>query len=621
MCGILGRVGKYPSGDLFKLINVSAAMSHRGPDSEGAYFSNCGRVGFVHKRLAIVDLSSSGHQPMSSSCGRYTVTFNGEIYNYEELKSELAADGVCFNGRSDTEVLLAGYIRWGEDVLLRLNGPFAFAIHDCHAQSVFVARDRVGEKPLFLMVKDSEFYFSSDQRTLMSLLGGHPRFNDLSLLSYLSRGYPMQGNSLIDGITSLKSGHCITYSIETGEMKVRQYWKPKYNSNFYPSDKSEILNELHLLLKDSLRLQLHCDVPACILLSGGVDSSLITALASEISSNLKTFTVKFSGNSSFNEADRARLISEYFSTNHTEIEGGEISPLLFERVAAGIDSPINDSSLLPTCLVYESVASVCKVALGGDGGDELFGGYKHYSRLLKLEQYFGPVLPLIPGWMGSSLKALIPKNYRLRNWAMTSSLDLNFQIPNIREIMDYGYVCKLLQFDFDKYQTQFEADWKFISSGSGSVLSNAINADLLGYFSESILVKSDRCSMLNSVESRSPFLDSRIVDFATERIPDSLKTTLNDRKILLKEIGHSALPKTFDFERKLGFNLPLVDLIRKKEWKIYLKALFASDYTFLNRSFCMSLLDEHLAGKNHADKIFGIALLIRWAQVNNIHAN
>ena len=621
MCGILGRLSASPQTTIDDLKVASELIRHRGPDSSGFFLSNCKRVALAHNRLAILEIGDRGTQPMSSACDRYRIIFNGEIYNYRELRQELILKGIRFNSNSDTEVLLEGFVYWGKELLTRLNGPFAFAIFDQRDETLFLARDRMGEKPLYYGTYDDNFIFSSEQKAIVKLSKVKHQFDTSSLISYLSRGYPMQPSSMLSGIRALLPGHFLEFDLNTKRRKSLPFWTPAFGRPRQHLEARDLITKLRTLFNDAVRLQLHCDVPACVLLSGGLDSSLITAFASQHTTDIKTFTVKFSGYPQFDEAQSARDVAQHFATDHTEIEGGELSPSLIERMAEKLDSPINDSSLLPTFYVYSEVGKFCKVALGGDGGDELFGGYKHYSRLRLLQKSLGGNTAFLPRFFSQWLKRRVSSGHRVRNWIPTLSENLNYGCPNIREITDLFEAQNLLLLgDRSRFDKAFYADWDQISSGMGSALSNAISADFKGYLPESILVKTDRTSMLNSVEARAPFLDVNLVNFALNEVPDDYKASASGRKILLKNLGGSVLPAKFDFQRKLGFNLPLNDLIRRGEWHAYFRNVLESEYDFLDRSLCKKMLQAQQNGANHADKLFGIVLLIRWSQVNGINS-
>lgn len=621
MCGILGVASGSTLPNFENFSSILDMMSHRGPDASGEYYSNCNKVILGHKRLSIVELSKLGSQPMFNDNESISLVFNGEIYNHNELREELISLGFTFRGRSDTEVIIKSYECWGDNCIRRFNGPFAFVLYDKDQEKIIFARDRSGEKPLFFREFNNIVYFSSDLVALTKLCKDRKRLSVNALTSYLSVGYPLGGSTLVEGCLSLEPGSFATLNLKDSNLSFNRYWVVNpvaMESNC--STKEELVNELEFLLSDAVRLQLNCDVPACILLSGGVDSSLLTAFSSQHTNKVKTFTVTFPGHPAFDETDSARLIAKTFDTEHTELEGVDVSPELFLDLANSIDSPVNDSSLIPTFLVYKAVSKHCKVALGGDGADELFGGYKHYSRLLKLNSYLKHSLPFLRKVQAEKLKKLVPKHYRIRNWFEIFAHDLEYSIPNIREIFNSDSVFSLLQEipSFSASNNVVETSWLLNSSGHGSIIKNCCVSDFQTYLRESILVKSDRCSMLNSVEARTPFLDTRVIDFAFEKVPDSLKTSSVNRKIILKNISEKLLPDSFDFQRKLGFNLPLESMIRKGKWKQLIGDVIHSDCNFLSLSYRAKLFGEHLSGKNNTDKLFGIVLLMIWAKRNNI---
>lgn len=620
MCGIIGVISASPLPKFENFMTSLNMMDHRGPDDYGQYLSNCNRVILGHKRLSIVELSALGKQPMVNNLGHTVLVFNGEIYNHNELRNELVQLGCSFKSKSDTEVILKSYEYWGKDCVKKFNGAFAFTLFDINRDIIIFARDRSGEKPFFYRYHDGCLYFSSDLLSLSKLCGDQAVFNPQSLASYLSIGYTLGGDSLIQDYLSVEPGSVGIFDLKKNTLDFTRYWEPKSQDQSLILSSNELTEKLEYLLSDAVRLQLNCDVPACVLLSGGVDSSLLTALASQHTNRVKTFTVTFPGHPAFDETDSARLIANHFGTDHTELEGVDVSPDLFLDIANKIDTPINDSSLIPTYLVNEAVSKHCRVALGGDGADELFGGYKHYSRLLKLNNYLGSGSHLLRSVKAHKLKGFIPKQYRARNWFDAIAHDLDFSVPNIREILDFDEVFSLLpqsissKFDLDEFNKQ----WMFASSNNGSLVKNCCLSDFRTYLRESVLVKSDRCSMLNSVEGRAPFLDARLIDFAYQEVPDNLKTTTENRKIILKNLSEKLLPSSFDLHRKLGFNLPLGSMIKDGKWKQLVGDIMHSDCDFLSYDYRVSLFDKHMKGQNHTDKIFGIMLLIIWSKRNNV---
>lgn len=351
MCGILGYISKENNVQLIDLKPALSIMRYRGPDSMGVWTSPCQKVNFGHVRLSIVELSELGHQPMVRNGN--SITFNGEIYNYVELRNELIKCGVSFLSQSDTEVILQGYNLFGESYFDRLNGAYAFAIYDSINNKVVLCRDRAGEKPLFYSNYDERFYFSSDLKALLALSNIPKKLNKNSLFNYFQHGYVTGNNDCwISNVFSLEPGTIRTIHLNNKlEQNTIRYWDltigQKENSNH-----NYLYEKLSYLINDAVKLQLRCDVPASILLSGGVDSSMLTAIASTHTRQVKTFTVKFPGYSQFDESESARLVANYFGTEHTEIEGVNISPDLFLKIAKSIDTPINDSSLLPTYLEH-----------------------------------------------------------------------------------------------------------------------------------------------------------------------------------------------------------------------------------------------------------------------------
>ena len=620
MCGFVGVADGKGIVDPGAVSVAALLLAHRGPDSHGLFVSRLGQVAFAHRRLSIVDLTETGRQPMSSKCGKQHVVFNGEVYNFRRLRRELENVGFTFRGLSDTEVVLNGYKYWGEEVFEHLNGPFSIALLDEDKGALLLARDRAGEKPLYYANGYKGFIFGSEIPALQSIDPGLSSFNGVALLSYLCRGYSLDDQSLVDGIFQVRPGTLIRYDLNNCNVQERAFWHvPERERSSSMQDEDKILVCLEELLSEAVGLQLQCDVPACVLLSGGVDSSLITALASRHVSQVNTFTVRFSGFAKFDETESARLIAKQFGTNHTEIEGGGIGPDALFEIVDGLDMPINDSSMLPTFLVYKAVSGVCKVALGGDGGDELFGGYKHYSRALALRQRLGSFYPIIGEGFARKLKGLVPCHRRWRNWVEMFGADPDSTVPNIREIFSRDESLELLKHRGTlELKRAHDNSWKRISSGRQTMLENFLIADFQGHFRNSILVKSDRMSMLNSVESRAPFLDTRVLNFAFSTVPQTLKATADGRKVALKRLCQKLLPADFDIHRKLGFNLPLADLIRDKDWFSMLESVFRNTEGPVERKLALSILESHRKGNNHSDQIFGLAVLLLWAKKRGI---
>ena len=399
MCGIVGIASR--SSKIVPDLLISAwILRHRGPDDAGLWQSPDGRVGLAQRRLAIIDLSPCGHQPMVDTFGQLCITFNGEIYNYLDLRRELVARGHHFRTASDTEVILEAYRAWGVDCLSHLNGMFAFCLYDSAAQRLFLARDRAGEKPLFYWHTPGHLVFASELKALMAD-PAFPRRLDLQALDYyLAYGYVPGEMCILQGVRKLAQGQAMTYDLETDTPRVWRYWQLREPPS--PADVSvdDLSAELETLLEDSVRRQLIADVPVGVLLSGGIDSSLVTAMASRVSSTpVKTFTISFPGHGAYDEGPYARLVAEYFGTQHTELVAEPAAVELLPALAWQYDEPMADSSMVPAYLVARLVRQHATVALGGDGGDELFGGYPHYS-WLQWQERARRYLPGLPPEVG-----------------------------------------------------------------------------------------------------------------------------------------------------------------------------------------------------------------------------
>ena len=352
MCGIYGLALRYAQVDENRLIRQRDRLSHRGPDDAGIWISPDRRVGLAQRRLSIIDLSSAGHQPMHSADGRFVIVFNGEIYNYQQIRTELQNLGVGFVSDSDTEVLLAAFITWGQSCLAKLNGMFAFAIYDQGIASVppslFFARDRAGEKPFYYASTASSFSFASEVKSIEK----SGQLNLQALNHYLSLGYVPGNMCLFDGIYKLPPAHCGHLNLNTGVLDITRYWALPSNQSMLNADGAELANKAGELIEDSVRLRLVADVPVGVLLSGGVDSSLVVAAASRVSSApVETFTIALPG-SSLDEAHHAQKVASYFGTRHHVLPLVQPSINWLDDLAPFIDEPIADSSILPAWLVF-----------------------------------------------------------------------------------------------------------------------------------------------------------------------------------------------------------------------------------------------------------------------------
>lgn len=615
MCGIVGIGSRLPIEHRDWLLAGRDAMIHRGPDDAGIWWSGDGRVGLGMRRLAIIDLSPAGHQPMQDGSGSCTIVFNGEIYNYHELQRELTARGHSFRSESDTEVILAAYREWGEDCTSHLNGMFAFAVHDAVRNVLFFARDRAGEKPLFYAHANGEVRFSSELKGMLADRVFPRRINHEALDSYLAIGYSPGNECIVNGVRKLPPAHAMVFDLASGEARVRRYWqlpaKPRVSDG--SREDSALLGEFDGLLEDAVSRQLVADVPVGILLSGGVDSSLITAMAARVSTQVKTFTVGFPGFGNFDETEHARLIARHFRTEHLELNGGNIAPDIMQTLARQYDEPMLDSSMIPTYLLSHLVRQHCTVALGGDGGDELFGGYIHYGRLLWTRKRLGWLPSPLRSLVGSGAAAFLPLGFKGRNWLQSLNYDFDRGLPLTAQHFDGAARRQLMVRAVDNsWPAVAEASWGARVPADDDLLQRATRMEFENYLPEDILVKVDRASMLNSLEIRAPMLDYRIIEFAFGKVPSHLKATTTQRKILLKHLAARLLPPAFDQTRKQGFSIPLRTWLKGGPWRDYfLDVLMDHACTFEEKSISDLMRDQD-RGMNNSERLFGLVLFELW---------
>lgn len=618
MCGIVGVVSVSQNFDRELLDVARAKIRHRGPDYGKSWWSSDGRVGFGHQRLSIIDISSAANQPMVDDRNEICITYNGEIYNYLDLRRELEAKGYTFRTHSDTEVILVAYREWGTNCLAHLNGMFAFAIHDARQQKVILVRDRAGEKPIFYHYTDGMLRFASELKALMVDATLARRVDLESLDCYLAMGYVPGNRCILQGFNKLPSAHVLSFSLQNGDVNVWRYWSlPELDSASAQGciDESALLDELEVLFEDSVRRQLVADVPVGVLLSGGVDSSLVTAMAVRASAKVKTFTICFPGYGKLDETEHARLIARHFNTEHIELEAESATADLLPRLACQFDEPMADSSMVPTFLVSQLVRRHCAVALGGDGGDELFGGYGHYNRLLWMERWLGLVPRPLRQMISYASGYMVPVGVTGRNWLQALGADFRNGLPLIATVFDNNTRRLLMRrHDVDGWTATAESVIDERVPNIPDLLQRATRMDFSNYLSEDILVKVDRASMLNSLEVRAPLLDCHLIEFAFAKVPSSLKATHQDKKILLKRLAYRVLPPEFDRQRKQGFSIPLSEWLKKGAFrKLFYEVLLDPRCSFDQRTV-RELLRGQDRGRNNGERLFALVLFELWRQ-------
>ena len=606
MCGIYGRLSV---GRVCDVVVQRDHLVHRGPDDAGTWANISGTVVLAHRRLSIIDLSGSSRQPFVSADGRCVIVYNGEIYNYRELRAELQRMGHQFHSDGDTEVVLAAYMEWGWDCVVRFNGMFAFAIYDAGNGStqelLFVARDRVGKKPFYYHHSGREFEFASELKAISNKDG-----IDLQALNYyLALGYIPFDRCIVKGVKKLLPAHAGVFEVATGAFRTWRYWNLPENAPAEGVKGEQLAEESWELLKDSVRLRLRSDVPVGVFLSGGLDSSLVTAAAVAVSAQpIKTFTIAVPG-SKLDESEYARLIAEYFGTEHYVLELPKASLDVLDEFAPFVDEPLADSSILPTYLVSKLTVEHVKVALGGDGGDELYGGYGYYQAPLLDMVRFG----WLPGWLLSSVARLagkLPAGIRGRN-----------RIASLRGGLAHAHIWGSPYFDVELRKRILHPD--IIGELGGDLalpersliglmgegvdlVDSLVRTDFNSILPDDFLVKVDRASMANSLEVRTPFLDYRMVEHAFGKIPSFWKVNRSERRRLQNRMAKKYLPKAFELNRKQGFSIPMDDWMRKSNIRDRLEDC---PVDFINRNELDKLIRGLSRGRANGARLFALMML------------
>jgi len=554
---------------------------------------------------------------MSARSGQIQIVYNGEIYNYRELRLELEGHGHRFQSASDTEVILAAYQTWGTSCVDRLNGMFAFGLYDRSLHRVFVARDRAGEKPLFYRHAKGRLVFASELKALLADRDC-PRDLDLDSVNlYLAYGYVPGDRCILQGLRKLPQGHALTYDVQADGLSLWPFWElPEPPPRGAVADPNALLEELESLLEDSVRLRLIADVPVGVLLSGGIDSSLVTAFAARMGSRpVKTFTVSFPDYPAFDEGPFAAKVARHFGTEHVELIGHDSSVDLLPALARQYDEPIGDHSIIPTFLVSRLTREHVTVALGGDGGDELFGGYPHYSFVQRIENVRRFMPRGLRRLVAGAVARLVPVGTRGRNHLIGFSADLAQSLAHVNLLFDDVTRRNLLAPAIARTIQTRSSPERYKASlciAGQTPLQMATRLDFRTTLVDDYLVKVDRASMLASLEMRAPFLDYRLIEFAFGKVPDEYRATTSQRKVLLRRLAHRLLPPDLDLQRKQGFSLPLASWF-KRGWGEYMESvLMEADSRLFAPSMIHGFLDGQKRGYANANRLFILTMLELW---------
>ena len=621
MCGITGFIG---TGGAPALRRMTDALAHRGPDAAGHWCDPVRGVHLGHRRLSILDLAG-GQQPMVSTDSGHVIVFNGEIYNFAELRAQLVARGHHFvTDHSDTEVLLHGYREWGPALPSRLNGMWAFVIYDRAAGKLFGSRDRFGKKPFYYTAQNGAFVFGSELTALRAHPAVRSEVSRRALKKYFGYGYIPAPHTILENVFKLPGGHSLTLDLADPALQPRleKYWdyviEPYTGSEIPAAPEKTWGEELRARLDTAVRRRLVADVPVGIFLSGGIDSSAITAFASRHvpAGKLKTFSIGFE-EKSFDESAHARRVAELFQTDH-HVETLSIAKAhsLLPAIAQKLDEPMGDSSLLPTYLLSEFTRKHVKVALGGDAGDELFAGYDPFVALRRAELY----ARFVPRPVHAAIRMLAARmpvshrnmslDFKLKRTLRGLSHPSRLWLPVWMASLDGDELAELFDEPTDLEDVYSEAIAAWDACAQPDVTDRTLQFYTKLYLQDDILVKVDRATMMHGLEARAPFLDLDFINFA-RRIPSAWKYRHGQTKYILKKALEPVLPADVLYRKKKGFGVPIGTWFKDGALTVDSAVPLPGN---LSQNFTQTKLAEHRSGR--ADQrafLWNAWLLQQWS--------
>lgn len=620
MCGIAGLFAT--RGNLEQPPEVVEAMCeqivHRGPDDRGTYRHAIGHIGM--QRLSIIDIST-GHQPIHNEDQTIWIVFNGEIYNFQELRKTLEGRGHRFYTHTDTECIVHGYEEWGENVFEHLRGMFGIAILDLNRQRLVLGRDRLGKKPLYYTVlPDGTLAFGSELKCLTVVPGFARRVCPQATHDYFVFGYVPAPASIYEGVFKLPPAHYLV--AENGKQRIQRYWDLPFGPK-WPDDPATLKARLRDALEDAVRVRLVSDVPFGAFLSGGLDSSVVAALmARNMNQPVKTFSIGFR-EERFNELPAARAVAQHIGAEHTEliVEADAVSAL--RDLVWYFDEPFGDSSAIPTFLVSKLARRHVKMVLSGDGGDELFAGYERYAKYQKLRRLRRATLGLAGPGLGAAAK-LCKNSSKRRLSRISSRLNLDFPDDYISGVAlsTNEDLHQMLSADLIKPDIYRSVRNHFSLEGIEEPMERVLSGDITTYLADDILVKVDRMSMANSLEARAPLLDHQLLEFSA-RLPFELKLYKGQGKRLFREIAKDLLPAGILHRPKQGFAIPIAEWLRNDLRELALDTFNSSDFQncgVFNVPGVHRMLQEHLHGaKDWSESLWLILTYHSWAQRFHAH--
>lgn len=607
MCGIFGALG--PKHSLLQGYSsrIHQRLNHRGPDDFGLEKDENFTLGF--NRLAILDLSVQGHQPMYDASGRYVIVFNGEIYNYKELRSS-ELFGVKFSSETDTEVLLYLLIKEGAEALNKLNGMFAFCFVDIHTGSIIMGRDRFGIKPLYFTVQENTLFFTSELQGLRFIDELDWQLDESALMEYIGIGYISHDRSIYRQWSKLLPGHYISFNFKNvhSQLELLRYWKLSFD-NLYERNYEEALEEFEELFSDAVAIRLRSDVPVGIFLSGGIDSGLVAAFAQRVRP-VDCYTIAYK-EKDFDESELSALTAKHIGAKHEIVYLDNVEMEHLDVLGQHFDEPFSDSSALPSYKVCKAGAKKATVFLTGDAGDEAFAGYNRYIKRLRHQSIIKKLSFLR---YLKPLEDFIPLKHAIKFHKLTS--DPALRDNHYDQIPGNPWQTSLFQ---KKYKTYFRNSFKGFIYCNGDVTRNQQMFDYEHYLPNDILVKMDRASMANSIEVRSPFLDYRLHEFAA-RLPREWLIDEGQGKKILRDISRKHLPEVVFNARKRGFGIPLADWTRNDHFLSRLEEKISSS-EIASKYFDMKgikrIISLHKKAEiNGGGLLWRLSMLMNWEEIN-----
>jgi asparagine synthase (glutamine-hydrolysing) len=636
MCGIAGVLNP-AAGSREALERGAAAMAdslaHRGPDDNGLWGDAEAGVAITHRRLSIVDLSPAGHQPMTSADGRFVITYNGEVYNFQELRAELEARGVSFRGHSDTEVMLEAFSAYGITATIkRLIGMFALGIWDRKERTLTLVRDRLGIKPLYWAKFNGLFLFGSELKSLRAYPGWEPRIDRSAVAAFMRLNYVPAPHTIYQGVHMLEPGSILTLSAN-GEPRIEKYWDARdvaRNGLANPLHGSdiELTDQLETLLQDAVRRRMVADVPVGAFLSGGVDSSTVAALMQTANAGpVRTYSIGFDL-PSYNEAGYAAAVAKHLDTEHTEMIVSPQQALdVIPKLPDFYDEPFADSSQIPTFLVSQMTCQHVTVALSGDGGDELFAGYNRHQ----FAATYWPKLQLAPAPL-RRLLAMVLTSLSADQWTRLLSFAFSHNAPSQAGDKIYKLAAVLKLGDETAMYRHLVSHWNpaelmpGVAEAGGATWDDALNggfvermqlADIQTYLPDDILTKVDRASMAVALEARVPLLDHRVVEFSW-RLPRDMKMRGGTTKWLLREVLYRHVPRELIERPKMGFSIPLGEWLRGplRDWaENLLSEQRLREAGLLDVQQVRACWQDHLSGRhNRQYELWNVLMLEAWRE-------